>query len=113
MNYDNRYFKAVSNSKTGEVNQETIFHYRQEGNNVWATYKGGQIVLGTLVAKMNQSGSLDMRYSHVNVNGDLMTGKCRSKPEKLKDGRLRLHETWQWTTGDCSKGISVVEEFLP
>jgi len=29
--------------------------------------------------------------------------------EVPKEGRLRLHETWVWTGGDCSKGESIVE----
>jgi hypothetical protein len=28
----------------------------------------------------------------------------------LPNGRLRLHEEWQWTNGDLSKGRSIVEE---
>ena len=113
INYDNRYFKSVSNSETGEVDQETIFHYRQVGNAIWATYKGGQIKLGTLVAQIKSCGSLEMRYNHINSKGEIMTGKCGSKPEILPDGRLRLHESWEWTSGDFSKGNSVIEEFIP
>jgi hypothetical protein len=26
------------------------------------------------------------------------------------DGRLRLHERWQWTSGDGASGESVIEE---
>ena len=40
----------------------------------------------------------------------LMTGVCQSRPEILEDGRIRLHKTWQWTSGDGSKGSSIVEE---
>jgi hypothetical protein len=39
-----------------------------------------------------------------------MTGVCRSTLEVLPDGRYRLHESWQWTCGDCARGESVVEE---
>jgi len=39
-----------------------------------------------------------------------MTGICRSTPQTLADGRIRLHEKWQWTCGDLSLGESVVEE---
>jgi hypothetical protein len=39
-----------------------------------------------------------------------MTGVCHSKPEILKNGKIRLHETWQWTSGDQSKGKSILEE---
>ena len=30
--------------------------------------------------------------------------------ELLPDGRIRLHEKWQWTSGDLSSGESVIEE---
>jgi len=112
LNYDNRYFVSASNTENGEVDANTIFHYRQRDDVVWATYEGGAIVIGTLVAKVNADGSLDMRYQHVNRAGELMTGKCRSTPEVLPDGRYRLHESWQWTSGDRSTGKSVVEEIV-
>lgn len=112
FNYDNRRFAGVSNSETGEVSSETTFHYRQQDDIVWATYSGGSIRFGTLVAKADDKGCLDMRYQHINQQGELCTGKCFSKPEVLSDGRYRLHESWQWTSGDCSKGNSVVEELV-
>jgi len=110
IDYDGRTFKPVSNSDTGEVGAETFFHYHQRGEVVWAEYSGGAIRFGTLIAKIEADGSLDMRYQHINGNGELMTGVCRSTPELLPDGRLRLHEKWQWTSGDRSSGESVIEE---
>jgi len=113
IQYHDRYFRAVTNSPTGEVNVRTVFHYRQEGAVVWASYHGGQVRFGTLVARQLADGTLDMRYHHVNLAGDIMTGECQSRPELLADGRLRLHECWQWTCGDRSKGESIVEELRP
>jgi hypothetical protein len=110
INYDNRRFISVANTDNGEVDAGTLFHYHQQGGVVWATYSGGAIAFGTLVATIADDGSLDMRYSHVNAAGQIMTGICRSAPEVLADGRLRLHETWEWTSGDRSRGTSVVEE---
>lgn len=110
VNYDNRFFIPESNSANGEVDVSTIFHYRQQGRAVWATYEGGDVETGTLVARMNDDGSLEMRYSHLNSNGELKTGCCHTTPELLPDGRLRLHERWQWTSGDCSAGQSVLIE---
>ncbi|MGB8511107.1 MAG: hypothetical protein WCD76_22235 [Pyrinomonadaceae bacterium] len=110
LDYNERFFASLSNSGSGEVTPDTVFHYRQRGRVVWATYDGGEILCGTLVAKVLDDGALEMRYSHVNRAGDLMTGRCRSTPEMLPDGRLRLHESWQWTCGDCSAGHSIVEE---
>ena len=110
INYDNRRFMPVNNSESGEVSSETVFQYHQKDDIVWATYEGGAIKFGTLVAKVLEKGQLEMRYSHVNLSGELMTGVCHSTPEVLPDGRLRLHEKWQWTSGDNSKGESVIEE---
>ena len=110
INYDKRVFKPVSNSETGEVSAETRFYYRQEKTYVWAEYFGGEILRGSLVAKVAEDGSLEMRYQHLNKSGELMTGKCFSTPEILPGGKIRLHEKWQWTCGDLSSGESVVEE---
>jgi hypothetical protein len=66
--------------------------------------------LGLLIAKVGDDGCLDMRYQHLNTAGELMTGICRSTPELLPDGRLRMHESWQWASGDGSTGESVIEE---
>ena len=110
INYSNRIFKSVANSKTGEVSAETTFYYRQKGNLVWAEYSGGEIVFGTLIAKVLDDNSLEMRYQHLNKQDELMTGKCVSTPEIMLDGKIRLHEKWQWTSGDLSTGESIIEE---
>jgi len=108
--YDGRVFRAVANSDSGEVGDGTVFRYHQDGDVVWADYGGGQILHGHLLATIDAQGCLDMRYHHVNRDGALMTGICRSTPECLADGRYRLHETWRWTSGDGSEGTSVLEE---
>ncbi|NNE99949.1 MAG: n-acetylglutamate synthase [Pyrinomonadaceae bacterium] len=110
LNYNDKKFASVTNSESGEVSSETVFHYHQNGDLVWAEYKGGEIVFGTLLAKCDDDGILDMRYQHLNKQGELMTGKCISTPEILEDGRIRMHEKWQWTSGDRSKGESVIDE---
>lgn len=110
IDYDGKKFRSVQNSETGEVSGETVFHYHQKGDLVWAEYGGGEIVFGTLIAKCDLAGLLDMRYHHLNRRGELMTGICTSTPELLPDGRIRLHEKWRWTCGDRSSGESIVEE---
>lgn len=110
INYDRRTFKSVSNAENGEVSGETTFYYHQKDNLVWAEYAGGEIVFGSLIAKVLADDSLEMRYQHLNKSGELMTGKCRSTPEILPDGRIRLYEKWHWTSGDFSTGESIIEE---
>ena len=110
ISYENREFCSVRNTYAGDVGSETVFHYRQAGRMVWAEYSGGEILLGQLIANCDDDGNLDMRYQHINRRGELRTGKCRSTPEVLSDGRLRLHEKWEWRDDHRSCGESVIEE---
>jgi hypothetical protein len=110
IDFNNKRFRSIETTDNGEVSGDTIFHYWQEGNVVWANYKGGNITFGNLVAKTDRNGNLDMRYQHINSEGAIQTGKCKSAPEILEDGKIRLHESWEWTSGDRSKGESIVEE---
>jgi len=88
MNYNNKYFKPVQTSINGEITDETIFHYKQSGSTITAS----------------------MSYHQVNTKGELMTGICESSAEVLSNGKIRLHEEWKWTSGDCYHGKSIVEE---
>lgn len=110
MHYDNRRFRAVSNSSHGDVTGDTVFHYRQIGDIVWGTYDGGGVRFGTLLATVDDEGRLDMRYQQVAIDGTRKAGRCVSTPERLPDRRIRLHEQWTWTEGGVGSGTSVVEE---
>lgn len=110
IDYDDRIFTSVANSATGDVGSGTRFHYHQAADIVWATYQGGAVAFGTLIAQVQKDGSLDMRYQHVTSGGAIKTGRCQSRPEILVDGRIRLHEQWQWTEGSTEAGESIVEE---
>lgn len=110
FDYNDRRFRPVQNTANGETSAETIFHYKQEGRVLTSSYAGGQIVSGQLIGLVDDEGRIDMRYQQVNDSGELMTGVCNSIPEIMNDGRIRLHETWKWTSGDRSSGSSVLEE---
>ena len=110
MNYNNKRFRAISNSDNGEVSDDMVFHYRQTGEILHCEYYGVNIVLGHLIGIVDKSGQIDMRYHQVNLKGEILTGVCASRPETLNNGKIRLHEEWQWTSGDMSKGDSVLEE---
>ncbi|MEI6411831.1 MAG: n-acetylglutamate synthase [Bacteroidota bacterium] len=110
LNYHNKQFRPISNTENGETSAETLFLYQQIGNILTCTYSGGKIIAGHLIGLVDEAGNIDMRYHQVNESGALMTGFCHSKPEILPDGRIRLHENWQWTSGDGSSGSSILEE---
>lgn len=110
INYHNKTFRPVRNTENGETSAETLFEYHQVGNILTSVYSGGKIVMGHLIGLVKENGEIDLRYHQVNVKGELMTGTCRSKPEILPNGKIRLHERWEWTSGDRSKGQSMLEE---
>jgi hypothetical protein len=51
-----------------------------------------------------------MHYQQVNDQDELMIEICISTPEILENGKIRLHENWEWTSGDQSKENSIIEE---
>jgi hypothetical protein len=110
MNYNNKKFRPVLNSVNGETSEQTIFQYKQDANILTCEYFGGKIVLGQLIGLVDSEGNIDMRYHQINELGQLTTGICKSKPEILPNGKIRLHEEWQWTSGDGSKGNSIIDE---
>lgn len=110
INYHDKLFRPVSNSENGETSGETVFHYKQDGNILTGEYSGGKIKKGLLIGLVDENGKIEMRYSQVNDKNELMTGICISTPEILPNGKIRLHEKWQWTSGDKSKGNSIIEE---
>ncbi len=109
-NLDGLRFRLCATSPGGDVTGDTLFHYRQRGNVVWALYAGGGVQQGTLVATMAPNGTLNVRYHHVSDTGELRAGRSRSTPEVLADGRLRYHEQWRWTEGGTGSGTSSIEE---
>jgi hypothetical protein len=110
MNYNGRTFRPVSNTENGETSGDTLFHYLQIGNILTSAYAGGRIKHGHLIGLVDDAGNIDMRYHQVNDKNELMTGMCRSVPEILANGKIRLHEEWKWTSGDGSQGRSIIEE---
>ena len=110
INYNGKIFRPISNTENGETSSETIFHYKQVDNVLTSEYSGGQIKNGHLIGLVDNEGNIEMRYHQVNDKGELMTGICQSKPEILENGKIRLHESWEWTSGDKSKGQSIIEE---
>lgn len=109
INYNNKKFISCSNSNTGEVDERTIFEYKQRNNIVWGTYKGGEIIKGFLIGKSDEIGNLSFTYQHINRGLDIRTGICTSCPIYI-DGKLHLKEKWRWTNGSLGEGESEIKE---
>lgn len=92
----------------GEVGADTVFHYREADGEIWASYSGGQVRRGYLVGR-REGDTLDFRYVQLNVNHETSSGHCATQLELLDDGRIRMHETWEWESRPGT-GTSVVEK---
>lgn len=113
IDYDGRVFRPVDVSANGTVSAETTFRYRQRRSVLTSSYAGGGVVSGHLIGLVGPEGTLEFRYHQLTVDGELQSGVCSSRPEMLPDGRVRLHETWRWTSGEKGAGTSVLEELPP
>lgn len=110
INYDGRKFIPKVNSENGEVSEQTIFSYHQNGNLLWAEYSGGDVLKGSLIGTVLDNGEIAFVYHHMNHEMQTKTGKCYSIPTVLEDGKIQLSERWEWTSGNFSKGESLLIE---
>ena len=112
INLDGKVFRSLHNTANGEVDAETRFHYRQQGDVISAEYAGGQILRGQLLGRMLADGRLEFAYHHLNHKGELMIGRCVTELQLLADGRLLGRESWTWLSGDHSSGHSGIVEVV-
>jgi hypothetical protein len=105
-----RRFVLERNEPGADCQPGMAFHYGQAGARVWALYGGGHVAFGTLVARVCEGGALDARYQHAMSDGAIRTGRCATRAECLDDGRIRLHEQWQWLSGATGAGESTLIE---
>jgi hypothetical protein len=106
---DGRRFRAAANAPGGQVTEQTEFSFSQDGDLVFARYSGGAIRLGYLLG-VRRGMQAKIRYVHVDLGGVIRSGRSRETIEVLADGRLRIHEEWQWESEPGCSGTSVLEE---
>lgn len=110
INYDGRKFIPKMNSENGEVSEQTVFLYHQRESLLWAEYSGGDILKGSIIGYVSDDDELDFVYHHMNREMKVKTGKCHSVPMVKENGKIELSEQWEWTSGDFSKGESLLVE---
>jgi hypothetical protein len=106
IDLDDRHLET-SKSSGGDLTAGTVYHYRQQGDVVWATYEGGGILFGTVLGQVAPDGTLTLRHQHLSPEGAFRAGSRRARLEILADGRYRLHEEWE---GKGGSGTAVTEE---
>ena len=110
INYHTKKFKVVSNSESGALSSGFVFEYEQHQNTLRCTYHGEHIVAGNLLGTVSKKGVITMVYQQLDKQGVLRTGRCTSTPKVMPNGKIRLHEFWEWTSGERTKGNSILEE---
>jgi len=108
INLNGKKFRAKKNSENGEICGATIFHYFQDGEKIWGEYFGGKIEFGILAGRA-KNGAIEFNYWHF-CEKKFRAGCCVSTPEILANGKICLHEKWQWTAGEKGGGESIIEE---
>jgi hypothetical protein len=106
LSFNNKKFVLVQNSKTGKVNSETLFFYKQERDLVTADYQGGIVVRYGKIIALLENDKLDMLYQCVTDEGQLKAGKALAKVSFTESQKIRLKLNWEWITGEISRGNS-------
>ena len=102
INLHHKFFKSFHQDGQGDVTPQTTFHYRQEGELIWATYSGGPIRIGTL-SGVFRDGQLLFDYQHLNNEKEFKRGSCKSIVNFSENGLIKLTETWAWDNGQTGE----------
>jgi len=96
---DRKTFHIISNDGPGtEVNEETVFHFRQQEDIAHADYAGGGVRFGKLLGIIS-GAAMTHRYIQVNQRGEFQAGRSTVVIEQTANGKLRLIDTWTWEDG--------------
>jgi hypothetical protein len=106
VNYDGRRFRNTAYAQ----DEAPVALYRQQGDLLWADFAGGDVRRGSLTGVSDADGVLDFTYTMVLTDGEVVAGRCHSEPQILKDGRIRLIETWERYGAGGASGVSELEE---
>jgi hypothetical protein len=110
FDFNGRRMRTVATAASGVVSSETVLVFEQLGDVVSARYRGGSVVDGYLIGRLD-AATLNFRYVQADVDGSLDAGVSVGTVERMPDGRLRLIERFQWLTRPES-GTNVFEEML-
>ncbi|WP_203257724.1 hypothetical protein [Hyunsoonleella ulvae] len=105
FNFNNKIFSLIDNSENGQVNSETLFKYKQDGNLITADYSGGSVIYGKIVGKLNKD-KIEMLYQCLTLEEELKAGKAIATISLTKDNKIKLKLHWQWLNDTNEKGTS-------
>lgn len=105
FNFNNKTFLLIENSKHGQVNSETVFKYKQEGNLVTADYSGGSIIYGKIIGQL-KNDTMEILYQCLTSKKELKAGKAIANVSITKENKIKLKLHWEWIDDKNEKGTS-------
>ncbi len=107
ISFDGKVMFASTTDPNGMINEKTIFYFQQVGNLITAKYAGGKVKTGFLIGKL-ENDKLKFHYSQMHDDESLDGGQSVCEIEMAEDGRIKLTEHFEWSSGE--KGINIIEE---
>jgi hypothetical protein len=108
FNLDGRQMNAVQTAANGVINRDTVFHFTQERDAVWASYTGGRIVRGFLVG-VARDAKLTFHYCQLETGGTLNNGHSDCELHRTADGLIEIVEHFQWASR-AGTGMNIIRE---
>lgn len=111
INFNNKRFELIQNSENGQVDTDTIFDYKQDGNLVTADYYGGSVKYGKIIAELNGE-KLNMLYQCFTTDNQLKAGRAIAQITTTLEDKIKLSLDWEWLTNSNEKGKSEYIEIV-
>lgn len=109
---DRRALRPRPDRTAAGIGGDTLFHFRQAGELVVATYEGGKVLHGQLIGLSGDVGVIAGSYQHATHAGVIESGRCNGRLEIQPDGRAVLALALQ-PNGAAETAGSLALEELP
>jgi GNAT superfamily N-acetyltransferase len=107
--FHKKQFSVITNDGIDvEVNTNTVFNFFQNGELIYAEYKGGKVKYGEIFGLI-ENDTAHFYYSQVNVEGGKNKGSSRGEIKILENNKLQLIDRWEWKNKN-GQGLCIMEE---
>ncbi len=108
-NLDGKRFRVLVNEPpVMELDQSTVFFFRQKSNLVTGTYEGNGIQKGDLAGFL-EGGAFTYYYEHINSDRERESGTASGNVETLANGTVRMANITRWKIGNKQSSYILVE----
>ncbi len=108
-NFHKKQFAVIQNDGADvEVNVDTLFNFYQNGELLYAEYKGGKVKYGEIFGLI-ENDTIHFYYSQVNFEGGKNAGSSKDEIKVLPNNKLQLIDKWEWEN-KSGQGLCIMEE---